>query len=218
MKQIGTILAVGVLAVAVVFGGCNEMFPTAPPVTVVEPAPKKAPVVVAEPVANTHPIVVIETSMGTITAELWDDSAPETVKNFLAYVADKHFDGLIFHRVIRGFMIQGGGFNAAMRQKPTREPIVNEASADKKNVRGTLAMARTGVIDSATSQFFINLVNNRALNQISKTPRGFGYCAFGKVIDGMDVVDKIATVNVGNKNGHANVPITPITIKTIRKK
>ncbi|MCP4375138.1 MAG: peptidyl-prolyl cis-trans isomerase [bacterium] len=179
---------------------------------------EQTPKAAKQPVTSTHPIVVIETSMGTITAELWDDSAPETVKNFLAYVDDKHFDGLIFHRVMRGFMIQGGGFDAKMTRKPTRETIRNEASPDKKNDRGTLAMARTDVIDSATSQFFINLVNNRSLNQVSKTHDGFGYCAFGKVIDGMDIVDKIATVSVGNKGAHGNVPITPVTIKSIRRK
>ncbi|MDP6637243.1 MAG: peptidylprolyl isomerase [Phycisphaerae bacterium] len=166
----------------------------------------------------TRPIVVIETSMGRITAELWSDSAPITVKNFLAYTDAQHFDGLIFHRVMKGFMIQGGGFDPAMNERATRPEIKNEASADKKNDRGTLAMARTPVIDSATSQFYINLVNNHRLNHRDSTFDGFGYCAFGKVIEGMDVVDKIGSVKVGFIAGHENVPITPVLIRTIRRK
>ena len=155
--------------------------------------------------------------MGVIKAELWADTAPITVKNFLVYTDEKHFDGLIFHRVMQGFMIQGGGFDSTMKEKTTHAPIKNEASADKKNDRGTLAMARTGVIDSATSQFYINLVDNGALNHRDKTLRGFGYCAFGKVIEGIDVVDKIGAVPVGNAAGHANVPTTPVLIKSIRR-
>jgi cyclophilin family peptidyl-prolyl cis-trans isomerase len=155
--------------------------------------------------------------MGVIKAELWSDTAPITVKNFLAYADGKHYDGLIFHRVIQGFMIQGGGLDPAMKEKATRAPIKNEASVDKKNDRGTLAMARTGVVDSATSQFFINLVDNKFLDHRDKTPRGFGYCAFGKVTEGMDVVDKIAAVAVANAGGHQNVPTTPVLIKSIRR-
>jgi cyclophilin family peptidyl-prolyl cis-trans isomerase len=162
------------------------------------------------------PVVTIDTSMGVIRAELWSDRAPITVKNFLAYVEAKHFDGLIFHRVMQGFMIQGGGFDLAMIEKPTLAEIKNEATPDKKNDRGTLAMARTGVVDSATSQFYINLVDNAGLNQRDKTVEGFGYCAFGKVISGMDVVDKIAAVPVGFVAGHANVPTVPVIIKSIR--
>jgi len=163
-----------------------------------------------------RPVVTIDTSMGVIRAELWSDRAPITVKNFLDYVEAKHFDGLIFHRVMRGFMIQGGGFDPTMTERPTRAEIKNEASPDKKNDRGTLAMARTGVVDSATAQFYINLVDNDGLNQRDTTPLGFGYCAFGKVISGMDVVDRIATVPVGFAAGHQNVPIMPVLIKSVR--
>lgn len=193
MKRIGAIWAVGVLAVMVLAGGCEKSSP------------------------KPRPVVIIETSMGVVKAELWTDTAPGTVKNFLAYVDEKHFDGLIFHRVMQGFMIQGGGFDPAMEEKSVRDPIENEASSDKKNDRGTLAMARTSVIDSATSQFYINLADNKFLNHRDKTSRGFGYCAFGKVIEGMDVVDKIGAVPVGAAGGHANVPTTPVLIKSVRR-
>jgi len=161
--------------------------------------------------------VTIETTLGTIKAELWADKAPVTVKNFLAYVDEKFYDGLIFHRVIKGFMIQGGGFDAAMKQKATHEQIKNEASADKKNDRGTLAMARTNVVDSATAQFFINLVDNDFLNHRDETAGGFGYCAFGKVIDGMDVVDKIGAVATGRVGRYDDVPVDQVQIKSIRR-
>lgn len=160
--------------------------------------------------------VVIETSMGSITAELWPDKAPATVSNFLAYIEQEFYDGLIFHRVIDGFMIQGGGFNEQMSQKQSGKPIVNEARADVPNARGTLAMARTMVVDSATSQFFINLKDNAFLNHRNRTPQGFGYCVFGKVVDGMDVVDAIAKVRTGNVSGHQDVPLEPVVIKSIR--
>jgi peptidyl-prolyl cis-trans isomerase A (cyclophilin A) len=159
--------------------------------------------------------VVIETSLGTIKAELWADKAPGTVANFLKYTDDKFFDGLIFHRVISGFMIQGGGFSPDMRQKrPAYPAIKNEARSDVKNVRGTLAMARTGVIDSAMCQFFINLLDNGALDH---EVRDFGYCVFGKVTEGMDVVDAIAKVATGEVNGMKDVPLEPVTIKNVRR-
>jgi cyclophilin family peptidyl-prolyl cis-trans isomerase len=159
--------------------------------------------------------VVIETSLGRIRAELWADKAPGTVANFLKYTDDKFFDGLIFHRVISGFMIQGGGFTPDMRQKRATYPAIkNEARSDVKNMRGTLAMARTGVIDSATCQFFINLVDNGFLDHKAKTDAGFGYCAFGKVTEGMDVVDAIAKVAAGTVGGHENVPLKPVLIKS----
>ncbi|MDY7010348.1 MAG: peptidylprolyl isomerase [Planctomycetota bacterium] len=164
-----------------------------------------------------NPVVVIETSMGAIKAELWADKAPKTVANFLRYTDENYYDGLIFHRVIDGFMIQGGGFTPDMRQKPTHEPIKNEASAEAPNARGTLAMARTGEVHSATAQFFINLVDNNFLNHKDETPRGFGYCAFGKVVEGMDVVERIAKVGTGNAGPHQNVPIQPVIIKSIRR-
>lgn len=167
--------------------------------------------------ASGKPTVVIETSMGTITAELWPDKAPASVVNFLKYVEDKHYDGLIFHRVIQNFMIQGGGMSSDFKTKTMRPPIKNEAKSDVKNERGTLAMARTGVIDSATSQFFVNVVDNVFLNHRDETPRGFGYCVFGKVTKGMDVVDKIRNVKTGARGPFAeNVPLEDVVIKSIR--
>ena len=157
----------------------------------------------------------IDTSMGTITLELNEEKAPETVRNFVKYAEDGHYDGTIFHRVIDGFMIQGGGFTKAMNQKPTREPIRNEAMNGLKNERGTIAMARTMIVDSATSQFFINLVDNSFLDFSSPTPQGFGYAVFGKVVDGMSVVDSIAKVKTGFSGPHQNVPEEAIVIKKI---
>ena len=159
--------------------------------------------------------VIMETSMGTITLELNDEKAPETVRNFVDYAAAGHYDGTIFHRVIDGFMIQGGGFTRNMDQKPTRAPIRNEAMTGLKNARGTIAMARTMVVDSATSQFFINLVDNDFLDFTSPTPQGFGYAVFGAVTDGMDVVDAIAKVKTGFNGPHQNVPEDPIVIKKV---
>ena len=157
----------------------------------------------------------METSMGTITLELDDAKAPETVANFVQYAKDGHYDGTIFHRVIDGFMIQGGGFTKDMNQKETREPIRNEAMNGLKNLRGTIAMARTMVVDSATSQFFINLVDNAFLDFQNPTPQGFGYAVFGKVVDGMDVVDQIAKVKTGFSGPHQNVPEEAIVIKKV---
>ena len=157
----------------------------------------------------------IETSMGSITVELDDEKAPITVKNFLDYAASGHYDGTIFHRVIDKFMIQGGGFTKAMDQKPTKAPIKNEASNGLTNKRGTIAMARTMVVDSATSQFFINLVDNDFLNFRAPTPQYYGYAVFGKVTDGMDVVDRIAKVKTGFAGPHQNVPEEPVVIKKV---
>lgn len=159
-----------------------------------------------------HPVVLIETSMGNITLELNADKAPITVKNFLDYVNSGHYNGTVFHRVIDGFMIQGGGLTESMDSKPTKAPITNEADNGLKNARGTIAMARTSDVNSATSQFFINVVDNRMLDFTAKNPSGYGYCVFGKVINGMDVVDQIKEVKTGNKQGHANVPVEPIKI------
>ena len=161
--------------------------------------------------AQKNPIIVIDTSLGKIKAELWADKAPGTVKNFLSYIQKKHYDGLIFHRVIDGFMIQGGGFTPEMKQKANDNPIRNEASADKKNERGTLAMARTSDLHSATSQFFVNLKDNGFLDHRDASDAAFGYCAFGKVTEGMDVVDKIAKVRTGN----GDVPNEPVVINSI---
>ena len=165
--------------------------------------------------AATSNIVVMSTSMGDVEIELFADKAPISVSNFLAYADSGFFAGTIFHRVIPGFMVQGGGFDDKMVQKPTREQIKNEAKNGLKNDRGTLAMARTGVIDSATSQFFINVKDNAFLNN---SPRDFGYAVFGKVVSGMDVVDKIVAVPTGNVGPFQNVPTTPVTIKSVKRK
>ena len=157
----------------------------------------------------------IETSMGTITVELDDAKAPITVKNFIDYAQAGHYDGTIFHRVIDGFMIQGGGFTKDMNQKETRAPIKNEAANGLKNARGTLAMARTMIVDSATSQFFINLVDNEFLDYRGPDPRMFGYAVFGKVTDGMGVVDRIAKVKTGFAGPHQNVPEEPVIIRKV---
>ncbi|MBT3529331.1 MAG: peptidylprolyl isomerase [Gammaproteobacteria bacterium] len=168
--------------------------------------------------AQDNPVVVMETNKGTVTIELWADKAPISVENFLRYTDNSYFDGLIFHRVIPGFMAQGGGFDADMVQKSTYEEIKNEASASVPNDRGTLAMARTSVVDSATSQFFINLVDNDFLNHTDETSRGFGYAVFGEVIEGMDVVDQIAAVETGtSRGGHQNVPNDPIIIVSMTR-
>ena len=166
--------------------------------------------------AQKNPVVLIETSLGNIKVELFADKAPVTVKNFLSYTDDKFYDGTIFHRVIPQFMIQGGGFTPQMQQKKTREAIKNESDNGLSNERGTLAMARTPDPDSATSQFFINLKDNIFLDKAQSRDR-VGYCVFGKVIDGMDVVDKIAGVRTGNRGGHQNVPVEPVIIKSVRR-
>lgn len=147
------------------------------------------------------PVVVFETTMGTIVAELFEKEAPVSTENMLAYVDAGFYDGTIFHRVISDFMIQGGGFAADLTRKETRAPIINEAKSGLRNERGTLAMARTGVVDSATSQFFINVVDNRMLDHRSMSPSGFGYAVFGRVIEGMDVVDEIRAVDTCPKAG-----------------
>jgi len=162
------------------------------------------------PAAN--PKVLFKTSQGDITIELYPAKAPVTVQNVLDYVEAKFYDGLIFHRVIPNFMIQCGGMDAEMHQKTGNAPIKNEAGNGLKNTRGSVAMARTNVVDSATSQFFINLKDNAFLNHKDNTPEGFGYCVFGKVVAGMEVVDAIAKVPTVNKRGHGDVPLAPITI------
>ncbi|MFQ5585589.1 MAG: peptidylprolyl isomerase [Thermodesulfobacteriota bacterium] len=166
--------------------------------------------------AGGNPIVIMETSKGSIKIELFEKEAPITVKNFLAYVSDGFYNGLIFHRVIPGFMIQGGGFDVEMNRKRTKSPIKNEARSELPNRRGTIAMARTNVIDSATSQFFINLVDNGFLNHRDNTMRGFGYAVFGKVVEGMNVVDEIGRVRTDYKGGMKDVPVEPVIIKGVR--
>lgn len=159
--------------------------------------------------------VKIETSKGEITLELYEDKAPETVANFLQYVKDGFYTGTIFHRVINNFMIQGGGFERDMFKKPTRAPVKNEANNGLKNKAGTIAMARTPDPDSATAQFFINLNDNAFLDYRGPQADKVGYCVFGKVSKGMDVVKAIGIVPTGNRAGHADVPIKPIKIKSV---
>jgi len=158
-------------------------------------------------------VITISTNCGDIVVELFDQSAPITCENFRQYIADGFFDGTIFHRIIPNFMIQGGGFDADMSQKDTRDPIRNEADNGQKNLRGTLAMARTQVVDSATAQFFINLRDNNFLNHGG---RDFGYTVFGKVTAGMDIVDAIANVPTSNHAGHSDVPVEPVVIESVR--
>lgn len=162
--------------------------------------------------------IQLNTSVGPITLELADDKAPRTVDNFLTYAREGFYNGTIFHRVIDGFMIQGGGFTAGFQQKPTRAPVPNEADNGLKNLRGTIAMARTSDPNSATAQFFINVKDNAALDYKSSTPQGWGYAVFGKVIDGMEVVDKIRQVPTGAGgpgNRFSDVPATPVVLESV---
>ena len=162
------------------------------------PAPSPAtPEQPDQPPTQEQPMVILKTTLGDITIKLFPDKAPVTVANFLAYVDSGHYNGTVFHRVIDGFMIQGGGFNRYMLQKPTQAPIKNEAANGLQNKRGTIAMARTSVVDSATSQFFINVVDNFFLDFRAPTPQAYGYCVFGEVVEGMDVVDAIKSVPTG---------------------
>ena len=158
-------------------------------------------------------MIKLHTNYGVITVNLFEDKAPETTANFKEYVKSGHYDGTIFHRVISNFMIQGGGFEPGMNQKPTREPIQNEADNGLKNEIGTIAMARTQAPHSATAQFFINVADNAFLNFRSADMQGFGYCVFGRVTDGMDVVDKIKNVRTGSKGFHQDVPVEDVVIE-----
>jgi peptidyl-prolyl cis-trans isomerase B (cyclophilin B) len=168
-----------------------------------------------KPVDN--PKVVLDTSKGKIVIELYLQKAPETVVNFLDYVDAKFYDGTIFHRVIPNFMLQGGGFTSDMKRKPGKGPIKNEADRGLKNDRGTIAMARTGDPHSATAQFFINTVNNDFLNHKNKTQQGWGYAAFGRVIEGMNVVDAISAVKTTKRRQYQDVPVEPVVIKSARR-
>ncbi len=188
-------------------------------------APRSKVVVQAPPLqaraptpAPGNPVVVMSTSMGEITLELYRDRAPVSVANFLSYVADGFYDGTIFHRVKPGFAIQVGCYLESMVEKTTRAPILNEAANGLRNTRGTLGMARLRALRSATSQFYINLVNNTMLDHKGYSPDDFGYAVFGQVLAGMDVVDKIATTPTGSQDGHENVPITPVIIKSVTLK
>ena len=164
--------------------------------------------------ANQHnQMIKLTTSMGEITLEMYPDEAPETVKNFLGYVESGFYDGLIFHRVINGFMVQGGGFTPDMGQKSAGDPITNEADNGLRNDTGTIAMARTGDPHSATAQFFINLVDNDFLNHTGKNAQGWGYAVFGKVTDGLDVVEAIGNVDTGRSGPYGDVPVEPVVIE-----
>ena len=196
-------LALASLALTAIFSIANPVHAQTP-ATAASPAPA--------PAAAAAPRVKLVTSMGDIVLELNPAKAPKTVANFLQYVQDKHYDGTVFHRVIDGFMVQGGGFTADMAQKPTRAPVALEAANGLKNDTYTIAMARTGNPDSATAQFFINVKDNTMLN--APKPDGHGYAVFGKVVEGKSVVDKIRTVPTGNKGGMQDVPTTPVTITT----
>lgn len=163
------------------------------------------------------PQVEMKTSLGTVVIELYPDKAPLTVENFLQYVKDRHYDGTVFHRVIPGFMVQGGGYGPDFSEKVARKPVRNEASNGLKNEAGTIAMARTADPHSATAQFFINVANNEFLNFRYPTQEGYGYCVFGKVIKGMDVVNRIVKVPTGaGPGGHRDVPVKPVIIESVR--
>lgn len=168
----------------------------------------------SKPTGTKTMYVEMKTSQGNITLELYADKAPVTVENFLQYVRDGHYNGTIFHRVIPGFMIQGGGFEPGMKQKATRDTIKNEADNGLANETGTIAMARTPDPHSASSQFFINVANNSFLNYSAPNPQGWGYCVFGKVVEGMDVVNRIQHVKTGNSGFHQDVPVEDVVIET----
>jgi peptidyl-prolyl cis-trans isomerase A (cyclophilin A) len=163
-----------------------------------------------------NPTLVLETSLGDVKVELFQKEAPISVANFLDYANSGYYNGTIFHRVIRGFMIQGGGFTSELSMKTPKASIKNEAANGLKNTRGTLSMARTNVVDSASSQFFINVADNEFLNHRDGGPGVYGYAVFGKVISGMEVVDKIAATRTGMQKGFADVPVTPVVIKSVK--
>lgn len=166
--------------------------------------------------AEKNPVVLMSTSMGNIRIELDAENAPITTKNFLEYASNGHYDGVIFHRVIPGFMIQGGGMDAQMNEKKNKGPIKNEAANGLKNKLGSVAMARTNVVDSATAQFFINVKDNDFLNHRSAAPAEFGYAVFGQVVDGMDVVHAIEKVKTGRRGGHDDVPVETVLINSVK--
>jgi cyclophilin family peptidyl-prolyl cis-trans isomerase len=178
----------------------------------VQAAPQQAPP--PQPAAG-NPTAVVSTSLGDITIELLKDRAPASVANFLQYVKDGHYSGTVFHRVVSGYVIQGGGYDLTMSEKPTRAPILNEATNGLRNLTGTVAMARTRALRSATSQFYINLADNRELDHRGFTPSDFGYAVFGRVVAGMDVVAKIGAVATRPAGGMENVPVEPVVIKSV---
>ena len=201
---IGLCLAIAVIVVPQSRG--------APPKAIGQAPPLQAPAL--EPAAG-NPVVRMSTSMGDVTFELFKDKAPVSVENFLQYVADRHYEGTVFHRVKQGFMAQGGGFSADMAEKPTRPPILNEATNGIRNTRGTIAMARQRALRSATSQFYVNVGDNTPLDHRGYSPDDFGYAVFGRVLSGMDVIDKIAATPTGMKGDHEDVPLTPVVINKV---
>jgi peptidyl-prolyl cis-trans isomerase B (cyclophilin B) len=174
-----------------------------------QPPPPETP-------APGNPVVAIDTSLGVITLELFKDRAPVSVDNFIRYMAEGFYEGTVFHRVKKGFMIQGGGYTADLTEKPTRAPIQNEATNGLRNVRGTIAMARRIALRSATSQFYINVVDNHMLDHVGFSPDEFGYAVFGRVLTGMDVVDRIAAVATKTQGEMEDVPVEPVVIKAVR--
>jgi len=241
MKLLKLYLCAALMAALILSVGCGsspepeskveEPEPAAESAPPKEPEPEAAPVETAklevpkpeppkpappQPKVKEKPVVVMETSKGTIKIQLEDERAPGTVANFLQYVDDKFYDGTIFHRVMPNFMIQGGGFGPDMNEKPTRDTIQNEATNGLANLRGTIAMARRPDPHSATAQFFINHKTNQALDK-EHSRDSWGYCVFGKVIEGLDIVDSIAQVPTGNKGPHGNVPLAAVTIETVRR-
>lgn len=170
----------------------------------------------AQPVNPANPVVVLETTLGDIVIELREDRAPVSVKNFLDYAKTGHYDGTVFHRVVRGFMIQGGSFTPELEAKPARPPIRSEAHNGLRNLRGTVAMARSSAVRSATDGFFINVEDNSQLNHRGLVPDLYGYAVFGRVLEGMDVVDKIAAVAVRRDGPHEAVPVEPVVIGKVR--
>ena len=194
--------------------GCGGGSP--PPAEEPAPAEEKSPAPPAPTSTGTNPMVEMRTSLGTMKVELYPDKAPKTAENFLQYAREGFYDGTVFHRVISGFMIQGGGFTPDMSEKETRAPIENEASNGLKNVRGSLAMARTGDPHSASSQFFINTVDNPFLDFTAETVQGFGYAVFGQVVEGLETLDAIKKVSTGNRDGYDDVPMNLVVIESVR--
>jgi peptidylprolyl isomerase/peptidyl-prolyl cis-trans isomerase B (cyclophilin B) len=202
LSLFSTTLFLGTLMLGI--SGCGASEPAAQTVSTAPAAGQPA-----------NPRVLIETSRGNITVEVFPAQAPQSAGNFLNYVKTGFYDGLVFHRVIPGFMIQTGGMTADMAEKPKSAPIRNEADNGLRNLRGTLAMARTGDPHSASSQFFINVADNAFLDHRGKTPQGWGYAVFGQVVDGMDVVDAIVAVPRGNRGPHGDVPIEPVVMQRV---
>jgi peptidyl-prolyl cis-trans isomerase B (cyclophilin B) len=205
-RRVMTLIVAGILAVGVTARAEEK------------PAALTAPSTPAGGQAGPNPVVLVKTSMGDVKIRLLQDKAPVSVANFLSYVDDKFYDGTIFHRVIDSFMVQGGGFDSSLAKKETRAPIKNEATNGISNKRGTVAMARTNIVDSATSQFFINVADNTFLDHKNGTPRDFGYAVFGEVIAGMEVVDRIKAVKTGAKGPFSSdCPLETVTIQSVRR-